>query len=359
MITYHVRSRSLVDIYNDIKTEKIILAPYFQRNLVWRLTHKIDFIKTILLGYPFPEVFLSRGMINLEDMSSTSSVVDGQQRLTTIREFVDGDFAVEGRRFSDLTPSEKESFLKYEIAVIDLDLASDDTRIIDIFQRLNRTFYALSTIEKLVTEFASSEFMLVAKLLAGELKDEDSVLNVNPENVQNDPNLTSEFVVWANKQKINQFHKFILDSNIFTSYELSRQVHVMFVLNLMATCCEGYYNRNDVAKRFLDEYSEEFGGKDRLVVWMESAAYFINRVKPLPADFWSSKSNSFSLFVEVEKILKVKVIKPDVQIKNALKEFSGNIPGSYRLAAKEGVNNLRERTIRGLAIEQLLQSICQ
>jgi hypothetical protein len=49
MIKYSVRSRQLIDIIGDIKRNKVILAPYFQRNLVWRLIHKQDFIKTILL----------------------------------------------------------------------------------------------------------------------------------------------------------------------------------------------------------------------------------------------------------------------------------------------------------------------
>lgn len=37
MIRYNVRSRYLVDVINDIRDKKIILAPFFQRKLVWRL----------------------------------------------------------------------------------------------------------------------------------------------------------------------------------------------------------------------------------------------------------------------------------------------------------------------------------
>src|SRR5689334_530119 len=112
MITYHVRSRFLIDIINDIEAKKIILSPHFQRKLVWRLAHKIDFIKTILLGFPFPEIFISRGTIDVEQMTSTSFVVDGQQRLTSIKQFIANEFPVDGKLFSEMTVEEKGSFLK-------------------------------------------------------------------------------------------------------------------------------------------------------------------------------------------------------------------------------------------------------
>lgn len=67
MIKYSVRSRQLIDIVNDIKNNRIIVSPYFQRNLVWREIHKIDFIKTILMGLPFPQIFIANGDINIEE----------------------------------------------------------------------------------------------------------------------------------------------------------------------------------------------------------------------------------------------------------------------------------------------------
>ena len=106
---------------NEIKDRKLILTPFFQRKLVWRIAHKVDFIKTILLGYPFPEIFISRGNIDLATMQSTSALVDGQQRMNTIKEFLDDKVVVDGGRYSELTPAQKETFLKYEIAIIDLE----------------------------------------------------------------------------------------------------------------------------------------------------------------------------------------------------------------------------------------------
>jgi uncharacterized protein with ParB-like and HNH nuclease domain len=66
----------------------IVLAPSFQRKLVWNDMHKEDFIETILLMLPFPEIYLADGGINLETQTSETLVVDGQQRLSTIYEYI-------------------------------------------------------------------------------------------------------------------------------------------------------------------------------------------------------------------------------------------------------------------------------
>jgi hypothetical protein len=325
-----------VDLINEVKEGKLILAPYFQRKLVWRIAHKVDFIKTILLGYPFPEVFISRGNIDLLSMQSTSALVDGQQRMTTIKEFIEDRFPVDGHKYSDLKPSEKESFLKYEIAIIDLDLQQDDPQIIEIFKRLNRTFYALSTIEKLSTEYGSSEFMLVAKLLSGELKkfpDDDEL--IAPDRHEYDPNITPTFTTWAGAQKINAYLRLVLESTIFTKYEVSRQVHLMFTLNIMATLIDGYYARNDSATRFLDTRSDNFPEKQKVVERIERAAAF-----------WYSKSNAFTLLVTLGQFTDELEAVNFPALKRVLLEFADNPPADYGLAAKEGVNNRKERLLR-------------
>lgn len=296
MIQYHVRSRYLVDIVNDIQAGKIELSPYFQRKLVWRDGHKVDFIKTILLGYPFPEIFLSRGKIDLESMTSRSSIVDGQQRMNSIREYIQGKFPVDGKTFQELAAAEKENFLKYEIAIIDLDLADNDAKIIDIFKRLNRTFYALSNIEKMATEFASCEFMLVAKLLCGELpEDNERDENVDESAHENDPNITKEFIQWANRQQVAAFREVVLERPIFSKYEISRNVHLMFTLNLMATRSVGYYNRNEPVSDLLDQYAQSFPDRGSIVKILNDAAQVLLKLKLKNSAFWFGKSNAFSL----------------------------------------------------------------
>lgn len=168
-LKYAVRSREIVDLMSAMRSGRLNLSPYFQRNLVWRDAHRRDFIDTILKGYPFPQIFLARGPINLETMEASQAVVDGQQRLNTIRDFIEGRLDMGGRFFKELPEKDREEFFKYEVAVIDFDLDAGDPRLKDVFHRLNRTFYSLSAIEKLASEYSASEFMLVARVLSGEI----------------------------------------------------------------------------------------------------------------------------------------------------------------------------------------------
>ena len=168
-LKYTVRSREIIDLIAAMRSSRLTLSPYFQRNLVWREAHKRDFIDTIMKGYPFPQIFLARGPIDLDTMEASQAVVDGQQRLNAIRDFVDGKLDLEGKLFKELSAKEREDFLKYEVAVIDFDLDAGDPRLKDVFYRLNRTYYSLSAIEKLASEYSASEFMLVARVLCGEI----------------------------------------------------------------------------------------------------------------------------------------------------------------------------------------------
>lgn len=61
MLDYRVRSWSLLNLVNDIRERRLVPDAYFQRDLVWREIQKKDFIETILLGLPFPQLFISKG----------------------------------------------------------------------------------------------------------------------------------------------------------------------------------------------------------------------------------------------------------------------------------------------------------
>jgi len=156
MIRYQIRTVALVNVINDIKSKRLVPNAYFQRSLVWRDVHKHEFIDTILKGYPFPQLFFSRGRINLETMSSTACIVDGQQRSNAILEFVLDVFPVNGKYYSELSDEVKASFLKYEIGVVELDLDNDDPQVREMFKRVNRTSSSLTAIEKLSSEYGAT-----------------------------------------------------------------------------------------------------------------------------------------------------------------------------------------------------------
>lgn len=340
MIKYSVRSRQLIDIVGDIKRKKIIVSPYFQRNLVWRLIHKQDFIKTILLGYPFPQIFLAKGGIDVDELTSTSLIVDGQQRTTSIIEFIDGEFEVDGNFFNDLSREVKDGFLTYEIAIIELQMESDAPEIKEVFQRLNRTFYSLTNIEKLATEYAPSEFMLVAKLLT-----KDLVLKTPKDDHSIDPNVPESFIKWGLKNNPGNFNDLILNNKIFSSYEISRKVPLMTVLNILATIERGFFNRN-VPSSMLDEYAENYSNKEEVVSRLEIIAKKYIEIGLKEDSYWLNKTNFFSLIVFFYNNYDMFNSTSVKNLKRILTNAEKNIPEDYQLAAKEAVNGKKERILR-------------
>lgn len=351
MIKYQVRSKDLIDMVNDIKSSRLILSPYFQRNLVWRDIHKRDFIETILKGYPFPQIFIARGEIDVETMTSQSCVVDGQQRMNAIMEFIRGEYRAGGSFYSEMNQAEKETFLKYQIPVIDLEMKATDQSVIDIFQRLNRTFYSLSAIEKMSTEYSSVDFMLVSKFLCGSFEELEGPAEIE---LTQDPNMPPDFLPWAQQFDVNSYTGIMNGGQIFTGYENSRMVHLMWTLNFLSTVRVGFFARNDKSRELLETTPETTLNRDLLMANAQRAASFLLSLNFSEKSHWWSKSNSFSLMVLVFWHIDVMERKNLDEVKDLLISFADNMPDDYALAAREAVNNLRQRRLRHKMLAELL-----
>lgn len=77
--------RDLID-----KGEILNLRPEYQRRLRWTSVQKSKLVESLLLNIPVPPVFL------YESDAARYEVMDGQQRLNAVREFIAGDFALSG-----------------------------------------------------------------------------------------------------------------------------------------------------------------------------------------------------------------------------------------------------------------------
>lgn len=351
MIDYRVRSVSLLNLVNDIRNGRLIPDAYFQRNLVWREVHKIDFIKTILMGLPFPQIFISKGKVDVQSMSTISCIVDGQQRSNAITEYIDDKFSVDGKFYSDLNDSLKSDFLKYEVAVIELDLENDDPKVQEIFQRINRTSNSLSAIEKMASEFATSYFMLVAKLLA----DQIDVEKDNADDFKEDPNIPDDFYVWAKKQRVSKFNQLMTKKGVFTQREISRKTHLMHVLNILSSIVVGFYNRNDKAVENLNDYAENFPEKDEMVCILERTAEIILGLKLKAKSYFYNKANLYSLVVAIATLLRNGENVNVESLKLELEKFEASVPEDFKLAASEAVNGTKARQLRNTYIIDMLE----
>lgn len=113
----------------------------FQRGFVWRRPQMDRFIESLLLGYPIPGIFL----VKQED--NTYLVLDGQQRIRTLEQFYDGEFALRnvGEQFQGLTyktlPSQLVSRLDdsyMQSTILDSDGSeTSNEAIYQIFERVN------------------------------------------------------------------------------------------------------------------------------------------------------------------------------------------------------------------------------
>jgi hypothetical protein len=131
----------------------------------------------------------------------------------------------------------------------------------------------------------------------------------------------------------------------------------MFTLNVMATILDGYYNRNDGATRHLDSEADVFPEKQDIVDRIEIAAEYFMRLRFRGDSFWYAKSNAFSLLMALcEYSTRLGGLSP-TYLKSKLISFGDAPPEEYALAAREGVNNKKERTIRAKHLQLIFDEI--
>jgi hypothetical protein len=110
------------------KGEVLNLRPEYQRRLRWTSSQKARLIESLLLNIPVPPVFL------YESDAARYEVMDGQQRLNAVREFIAGDFMLtglsvlkplNGLRYSKCPPRIKRALDRASLSAIVLLLESE------------------------------------------------------------------------------------------------------------------------------------------------------------------------------------------------------------------------------------------
>ena len=139
-ITTQAYDKSVADIVRMINDKDILLDPEYQRNYVWDNKKASMLIESIILNVPIPVIYVSQ-----EDDDSWS-VIDGLQRLYSLKRFFDGKFKLRGLEIlSDLNKSDIKSLnpkalrmLKNGLLrVIMITHDSNEEIKYDVFMRLN------------------------------------------------------------------------------------------------------------------------------------------------------------------------------------------------------------------------------
>lgn len=154
--------RTIKSIYEDFNKGVLTVDASYQRRHVWLLQDKVRLIETILMGLIVPEVFFWPATVDPETGNMLTHIVDGQQRIDAIVDFIDGKYklnakfllnkeireAYSNKFFSELSSEAKTKIWTYKLSVVDIDKSWNTEQIKVMFYRLNLTNYSLNEQEK-------------------------------------------------------------------------------------------------------------------------------------------------------------------------------------------------------------------
>ncbi|MCW5713614.1 MAG: DUF262 domain-containing protein [Bauldia sp.] len=121
----------------------LVISPKFQRRGVWTRAARSYLIDTLLLELPVPPIYLrvtqdpkKKGMIR--------EVIDGQQRVSAVLEFMDDKYALAkniesncvGKTYSELSEIQQNKISQYSF-ICEVFYGVDDADILRVFARLN------------------------------------------------------------------------------------------------------------------------------------------------------------------------------------------------------------------------------
>jgi hypothetical protein len=262
-----VTNPTIADVYQLISEDKLVLRPDFQRRFVWTHEHQEAFIDTILNGLPFPEIYVCEGEIDVQKMRTTRLVIDGQQRLTTIRNYIEGSHDHPPSKvptYQDLTKEQKQDFLSYQIVMRDLGKVDEDTTR-EIFRRINLTKFKLDDIE-IHNAVYDGHFIQAAKYIL--------------ENIS-----------------LEQY-------GVLKESEFTRMADLHFILLVMSTVENGgYFAQDREVEPKVSNFNDDYPNKDHMIALLIKTFATIKDLN-LPVDsMWFRKSNFFTLVVEIAKNL--------------------------------------------------------
>ncbi len=127
----------------------LVITPKFQRREVWKTPARSYFIESLLCGIPIPPIFLRLGQ-SPEKKRVVREVIDGQQRLRAVLEFMEGKYALSkavtrygGKRFADLAPEDQKKIETFTF-LCEVFQQISDKDVLEVFARVNTYSVALN-----------------------------------------------------------------------------------------------------------------------------------------------------------------------------------------------------------------------
>lgn len=193
------------------RKELVVNRQYQRGGGLWPHSAQSYFIDTILEKYPFPKLYFYQ-IFDKARKKPIMEVVDGQQRLQTIIDFLNnkirlnkasGDYA--GQLFSDLSEEDQEAFLMYRVPV-DVILAAQRPELLEMFRRMNAYTAPLNPAEKRHSKYQGKFKWFVVELsdLIGPILEDWNILTTKQIVRMSDAELIAELVLILEKGLINR-----------------------------------------------------------------------------------------------------------------------------------------------------------
>lgn len=168
-------SESIAKILEMLDSKELVANHDYQRGTgIWPAGPSSYFIDTILENYPFPKIYIYE-FLDPKTKKIKREIVDGQQRIDTIKRFKSDKFHLSGEvkhsgcTFSALPEDVQDHFLTYTVSV---DVIRNATRaeILQMFRRMNAYTLPLNDAEKRHSEY-QGKFKWFIYALAEELNE--------------------------------------------------------------------------------------------------------------------------------------------------------------------------------------------
>lgn len=167
---------SVFELLRKEKQQRIVLTPDFQRHDVWNNTDRSELIESVLLGIPIPLIYL------FEDENGVRQIVDGKQRITALKRFVNNEFKLVNlkmlpnlvsKTFAEIEPYLQAKLEDYQLNTYVIQPPTPEYVKFNIFERVNRSGMRLNKQEmrhalyqgrvtKLLEELTTSGVFLAA-----------------------------------------------------------------------------------------------------------------------------------------------------------------------------------------------------
>ena len=322
-------NKKVRELIQSVREGKLTPRPEFQRRLVWSRDDKNHFLDTILRGYPFPEIYLADGEVDLETGEGTQLLVDGLQRVSTLIQYFEAHSELKLTTvppYRELSEEAKKAFLQYDVAVRDLGNVGRD-EIIEVFRRLNATKYSLLDIEVNNAIYAGA-FKRYAEQVAGK--------------------------------------SFFERHSVFNALDLKRMGDLRYALTIVITFISGYFNRDDGFGQLLERYNDDFPLESEIEDRIQKVLDFIDECGFTPKSRAWRKADLFTLVIELDQALSIQglTLQPSVVVDAVEKLYSdidpnvidsSGVPAVYYKAALQASNDRVNRVRRGVVIFGVLK----